>query len=204
MYDLILGIYLTSTSTTDGVTRLLWEDFESLRSALDEFQRSLPPVNDHRGLEPVETPYMSFHAVTPSLLYVYMTMQACMILLCTAVASERECFFTNVFEAAHDMAKLIRLARGPQKKLPQIHCGLYSLRHLWVACHALASKMKQNHPPSTPEKVKHLNDARRDLESLLDMLSDVIRMHPAWAPAVATVLSQLQGKTPALPPTLQL
>jgi len=185
-----------------GVTHLLWEDFESLRFTLVEFQRSLPPFNDPRGLEAVEMPYMRFHAVTPTLLFVYMIMQASMILLCTAVATERNSLFNNVFEAAHEMASLVRLARGPQNKLPLVYCGIFALRPIWVGCNALVCEMKQNHPSSGPEKATRLNDARRDLNSLLDMMMDVIALFPAWAPAVEMVLSQLQRETPTLPEVL--
>lgn len=188
----------------DGLTDALWEEFESLRSALTEFQRSLPPVDDAGGLEIVETPELRFHAVTPSLLFVYMTMQANMILLYNVVATARQSFYRNVSEAAHGMANLVRLARGQENWLPLIYCDCYTSLQLWVAGHALVREMNENHPPSSLDQVIRLNTAHRDLNSLLDMTIDVSRRVPGWNSVLEALLLQLQGRTPNIPITIQL
>jgi len=198
------GVMRFVLQSKDGLTDALWEEFESLRSALTEFQRSLPPVDDAGGLEIVETPELRFHAVTPSLLFVYMTMQANMILLYNVVATARQSFYRNVSEAAHGMANLVRLARGQENWLPLIYCDCYTSLQLWVAGHALVREMNENHPPSSLDQVIRLNTAHRDLNSLLDMTIDVSRRVPGWNSVLEALLLQLQGRTPNIPITIQL
>jgi len=64
--------------------------------------------------------------------------------------------------------------------------------------------MKQNYPASDPEKAIHFNDARRDLDSLMDVMMDGMVLIPAWAPAAELIWSQLHGMTPVLPKILLL
>jgi len=187
----------------DGLTDASWGSFESLRSALVEFGHSLPPLDDERGADIVEMPSILFYAVNPALLHLYLTTHASMMLLCDAAPGERTGFFTNVLEAAQDMAALVRRARGPQSELPLNYCNLYTIHHLWVGCEVLLRYMKANHPASTLDKYTRLNNARRDLSSLLDLAIDVIRLFPAWAPVMKMLLAHLEEQPPSLPMILR-